>query len=69
MPQAKKEVISFHNTPSFYVGYMENWLSQKKAQGGSPAEIALVEDLTELVKLGASVLAPEPTDSANLNNS
>ena len=56
--------LSFHNAPTFYVGFMDNWLAQKKKQGAPPAEVAIVEDLQLLVKVALSVLTPEPTDSA-----
>lgn len=30
MPKEKKETITFHNTPSFYLEYTKNWLTHQK---------------------------------------
>lgn len=54
----KEKVLKFHNTPNFYCAYMENWVAQKKKEGGNPAELAIVEDLTQLVKVAVSMLQP-----------
>ena len=61
----KTETITFHNTPSFYVAYMENWLTQKKNDGKSnAAEIAIIEDIAKLVKLATQALNPVPAEPA-----
>ncbi len=52
--------ITFHNAPSFYVAYMDNWLAHKRAEKGNAAEVAIVEDLKKLVEVAVSVLAPIP---------
>lgn len=56
--EKEQKTLTFHNTPSFYVAYMDNWLAQKKKAGANPAETAIVEDLTKLVKLGVAQLQP-----------
>lgn len=61
--QEKQETITFHNTPAFYVAYMDNWLQQKKKDPkANPAETAIVEDIAKLVKLATQSLNPEPAE-------
>lgn len=61
--QEKQETITFHNTPAFYVAYMDNWLQQKKKDAkANPAETAIVEDIAKLVKLAVNYLAPVPAE-------
>ena len=61
--EAKQETITFHNTPAFYVAYMDNWLQQKKKDAkANPAETAIVEDIAKLVKLAVNHLAPVPAE-------
>ena len=51
--------IELHNVPTFYLEYMKNWLAHQKKKGENPAELAIVEDITKLVEVAISVLAPE----------
>ena len=61
----KTETITFHNTPAFYVAYMDNWLQQKKKDPkANPAETAIVEDIAKLVKLAVNYLSPVPAEPA-----
>lgn len=63
MAQKKQETITFHNTPAFYVAYMDNWLQQKKKDAkANPAETAIVEDIAKLVKLAVNYLASVPAE-------
>ena len=61
-PQKKEDVISFHNTPSFYLEYTKNWLAQKRKEKAREAELAIVEDIYKLVKIAVGVLAPVPAE-------
>ena len=56
--------LTFHNTPSFYLAYMENWLTHQRNAKAKPAEIAIVEDLKQLVELGVQQLTPVPAEPA-----
>lgn len=58
------ERIEFHNVPSFYLAYMDNWLAHKKKEKANPADIAVVEDIRNLVKVAVSVLEPVPAEPA-----
>lgn len=58
----KQKTISFHNTPSFYLEYVKNWLIQQKKAKVSPAQIAIVEDIYKLVEVAVSVLGPVPAE-------
>lgn len=61
--------IHLHNTPTFYLEYMKNWLAHKKKENANPAEIAIVEDLTTMVGIAVDAMNPVPaepgTDKAN----
>ena len=54
------KTIKLHNTPTFYVAYMENWLTHQRKGKATPAEIAIVEDIKQLVELGVERLEPGP---------
>ena len=58
----EKKVVSFHNTPKFYLEYVNNWLVHKKKEKANPAEIAIVEDIHKLVEIAVSMLEPAPND-------
>lgn len=58
----QEQTISFHNTPSFYLGYMENWLTHKRNAKANPAEIAIIEDLQKIVQVGVAHLEPVPAE-------
>ena len=55
---AKQQTLTFHNTPSFYLAYTENWLAQQKKAKADPAQIAIVEDIHKLVGVAVSALTP-----------
>lgn len=59
----EKKVVSFHNTPKFYLEYVNNWLIHKKKEKANPAEIAIVEDIYKLVEIAVSMLEPAPTEN------
>lgn len=61
------KTITFHNTPGFYLEYTKNWLAHQRKEKANPAEVAIVEDLCQLVEIAVSVLQPQPTESANDN--
>ena len=56
----KKQTISFHNTPSFYLEYTTNWLAHQRKAKANPSELAIVEDLHKLVEIAVGVLDPVP---------
>jgi len=59
---AKQQTLTFHNTPSFYLAYTENWLAQQKKAKADPAQIAIVEDIHKLVGVAVSALTPVPAE-------
>lgn len=61
------KTIHLHNTPTFYLEYMKNWLAHQREQKANPAEIAIVEDIKQLVEIAVGVLEPEPADPG-INN-
>lgn len=58
----KQKTLSFYNTPQFYLAYMENWLTHQRKAKANPAEIAIVEDLKQLVEIGVAQLTPVPAE-------
>lgn len=62
MAEKKQELITFHNTPSFYEAYTKNWLTQRRKEKAAAAELAIVEDIYKLVKIAVGVLAPVPAE-------
>lgn len=56
----KEDVVVFHNAPTFYVAYTENWLIQQKKKNAPAGELAIVEDLHKLVKIAVQHLNPIP---------
>lgn len=68
MSKANEQKIVFHNTPGFYLEYTKNWLIKQRNSKANPAEIAIVEDLHQLVKIAVSVLDPAPAEPANNQN-
>ena len=42
---------------------MENWLEHKKKENAPAVELAIVEDLKQLVEIAIEQLEPVPTDS------
>lgn len=63
--EQKQNVLSFHNTPAFYVEYMKNWLAHQRKEKANPAELAIVEDLKQLVEIAVGVLDPVPAAPEN----
>ena len=59
----EKKVVSFHNTPKFYLEYVNNWLAHQKKEKANPAEIAIVEDLYKLVEIAVGMLEPVPNET------
>ena len=55
------KTITFHNTPTFYLEYTNNWLAHQRKAKANPAEIAIVEDIHKLVEIAVGVLEPIPT--------
>lgn len=56
----QEQTISFHNTPGFYLEYTKNWLAHQRKAKANPAELAIVEDIHQLVKIAVGVLEPVP---------
>lgn len=62
--QKQEQTITFHNAPSFYVAYMDNWLAHQRKAKANPAEIAIVEDIKQLVEIAVAQLEPAPVEQA-----
>jgi len=62
--QNQERIITFHNTPAFYLEYTKNWL-EKQRKSTNPAELAIVEDLHKLVEIAVGALNPVPAEPDN----
>ena len=55
------KTIEFHNAPGLTREYVNNWLTHARKNGKqSPAQIAILEDVLQLIDVALSVLAPGP---------
>ncbi len=59
------KTIQFHNTPALTREYVNNWLiharKDKKAQ---PAQLAVLEDVLQLIDVALTILEPGPAEQA-----
>ena len=59
------KTIQFHNTPALTREYVNNWLiharKDKKAQ---PAQLAVLEDVLQLIDVALTILEPGPAEPA-----
>lgn len=67
--QKKEQTISFHNTPSFYLEYVNNWLIHARKDKAAPAQIAVLEDVLKLIDVALTVLQPGPAAPENKKQS
>ena len=57
------KTIKFHNTPALTREYVKNWITHaKKESKVGPAEIAVFEDLLQLIDVALTVLEPGPAE-------
>lgn len=54
------KTIEFHNTPGLTREYVNNWLVHARKEKAAPAQIAVLEDVLQLIDVALSVLAPRP---------
>lgn len=54
------KTIEFHNTPGLTREYVNNWLIHARKDKAAPAQIAVLEDVLQLIDVALSVLAPGP---------
>lgn len=54
------KVIQFHNTPGLVREFVNNWLIHaKKDKKVQPAQLAMLEDVLQLMDIAISVLKPQ----------
>lgn len=55
------KTIEFHNTPGLTREYVNNWLTHlKKDKQAQPVQIAILEDILQLIDVAMEVLQPGP---------
>ena len=63
------KTIEFHNTPGLTREYVNNWLVHARKDKAAPAQIAVLEDVLQLIDVALSVLAPGPAEPDNTEQS
>ena len=63
------KTIEFHNTPALTREYVNNWLVHARKDKAAPAQIAVLEDVLQLIDVALSVLAPGPAEPDNTEKS
>ncbi len=59
------KTIEFHNTPGLTREYVNNWLTHaKKDKNISATQIAVLEDVLQLIDVALTVLEPGPAEPA-----
>ena len=54
------KTIEFHNTPGLTREYVNNWLVHARKEKAAPAQIAVLEDVLQLIDVALTVLEPGP---------
>lgn len=59
------KTIKFHNTPALTREYVNNWLTHaRKDKQAQPAQLAVLEDVLQLIDVALTVLEPGPAEPA-----
>lgn len=59
------KTIEFHNTPGLTREYVNNWLTHaRKDKKAQPAQLAVLEDVLQLIDVALTVLEPGPAEPA-----
>lgn len=58
------KTIEFHNTPGLTREYVNNWLIHARKDKAAPAQIAVLEDVLQLIDVAMTVLEPGPAEPA-----
>lgn len=61
------KTIEFHNTPALTREYVNNWLIHARKEKKAPAQIAVLEDVLQLIDVALTVLQPGPAEPAKTN--
>lgn len=60
------KTIEFYNPPLVVRALTQQWRNELKAKKNTkPAELALMDDIIQLIDIAISVLEPTPTESGN----
>ena len=59
------KTIQFHNTPALTREYVNNWLTHaRKDKKAQPSQLAVLEDVLQLIDVALTVLEPGPAEPA-----
>ena len=59
------KTIKFHNTPALTREYVNNWLTHaRKDKQAQPAQLAVLEDVLQLIDVALTTLEPGPAEPA-----
>lgn len=60
------KTIEFHNTPGLTREYVNNWLTHiRKEKNHRAADVAVLEDILQLIDVAMTVLEPGPAAPEN----
>lgn len=57
------KTIEFHNTPGLTREYVNNWLIHAKKEKNPAVQIAILEDVLQLIDVAMTVLEPGPAEN------
>lgn len=59
------KTIQFYNTPALTREYVNNWLTHaRKDKQAQPAQLAVLEDVLQLIDVALTILEPGPAEPA-----
>lgn len=58
------KTLTFHNTPALTREYVNNWLIHARKDKNTPAQIAILEDILQLIDVAIESLEPGPAEPA-----
>lgn len=59
------KTLTFHNTPALTREFVNNWLTHaRKDKKNTPAQIAMLEDVLQLIDVAIESLEPGPAEPA-----
>jgi predicted membrane chloride channel (bestrophin family) len=66
MAKKTQKTVTFNNPPLVVRALMQQWLNETKTKKDvKPAQIALMEDILQLIDIAMTILEPGPAEPGN----
>lgn len=66
MAKKTQKTVTFNNPPLVVRAYTQQWLNSAKTNKDvTPAQIALMEDILQLIDVAMTILEPSPAEPGN----